>query len=143
MSVLDASVILKWFVDEEDSVQALRIRDEFYNGNREIIVPDLLLFEVSNALRYNPSFTVEEIKEAMRTIFDVGIEIITPTYSLLASAIELAKKLDVTCYDAVYLALAADLDFDFITADEKFYRKVNKGMEPKTIVRLLSSLYED
>jgi len=89
--VLDASVILKWFVDEEDSVQALRIRDEFYNGNREIIVPDLLLFEVSNALRYNPSFTVEEIKEAMRTIFDVGIEIITPTYSLLASAIELAK----------------------------------------------------
>jgi len=91
MSVLDASVILKWFVDEEDSVQALRIRDEFYNGNREIIVPDLLLFEVSNALRYNPSFTVEEIKEAMRTIFDVGIEIITPTYSLLASAIELAK----------------------------------------------------
>jgi len=143
MSVLDASVILKWFVDEEDSVQALRIRDEFYNGNREIIVPDLLLFEVSNALRYNPSFTVEEIKEAMRTIFDVGVEIITPTYSLLASAIELAKKLDVTCYDAVYLALAADLDFDFITADEKFYRKVNKGMEPKTIVRLLSSLYED
>ena len=143
MSVLDTSVILKWFVDEEDSVQALRIRDEFYNGNREIIVPDLLLFEVSNALRYNPSFTVEEIKEAMRTIFDVGIEIITPTYSLLASAIELAKKLDVTCYDAVYLALAADLDFDFITADEKFYRKVNKGMEPKTIVRLLSSLYED
>jgi len=112
MSVLDASVILKWFVDEEDSVQALRIRDEFYNGNREIIVPDLLLFEVSNALRYNPSFTVEEIKEAMRTIFDVGIEIITPTYSLLASAIELAKKLDVTCYDAVYLALAADLDFN-------------------------------
>jgi len=24
----------------------------------------------------------------------------------------LAKKLDVTCYDAVYLALAADLDFN-------------------------------
>ena len=45
MSVLDASVVLKWFVDEEDSSQALNLRKEFYAGKREIVVPDLLLFE--------------------------------------------------------------------------------------------------
>ncbi|MCD6154732.1 MAG: hypothetical protein J7J22_03015 [Candidatus Verstraetearchaeota archaeon] len=35
MSVLDASVVLKWFVDEEDSDQALQLRDEFYTGENE------------------------------------------------------------------------------------------------------------
>lgn len=97
MSVLDASVVLKWFVDEEDSDKAIQLREKYYVGEREIVVPDLLLFEVANALRYNPSFTAEEIKEAVRTLFDIGIEIITPTYSLLAKAIESAESLDVTC----------------------------------------------
>jgi len=63
MSILEVSVVLKWFVDEEDSDQALRLREEFYTGKREIVVPDLLLFEVANALRYNPSFTAEEVKD--------------------------------------------------------------------------------
>jgi len=106
MNVLDASVILKWFLDEEGTSQALRLREEFYRGEREIVVPDLLLMEVANVLRYNPSFTAKEIKEAIQTLFDIGIVIITPTYSLLAKAIDLANTLDVTCYDAVYLALA-------------------------------------
>jgi predicted nucleic acid-binding protein len=65
VSVLDASVVLKWFVNEADSGQALRLRKEFYAGEREIVVPDLLLFEIANALRYNPTFSVDEIKEAL------------------------------------------------------------------------------
>lgn len=138
MSVLDASVILKWFINEKGSDRALQLRDEFYRGEREIVVPDLLLFEVSNALRYNPSFDTGEIKEAVKTLFDIGIEIITPTYSLLDKAIELAKNRDLTCYDAIYLALAEEIGFEFITADEKFYKKVGKEMEPNVIVRLLA-----
>jgi len=97
-----------------------------------------LLLEVANALRYNPTFSAEGIKEAVRTLFDLEIEIVTPTYSLLAKAIDLAKSLDVTCYDAMYLALAEELDFEFITADRRFYRKVSKKMKPNAIVRLLA-----
>jgi predicted nucleic acid-binding protein len=82
MSILDASVILKWFVNEEDSSHALNLREEFYAGKREIVVPDLLLFEIANALRYNPSFSTKEIRESLDTLFGIGIEIITPTLSL-------------------------------------------------------------
>jgi len=140
MSVLDASVILKWFLDEESSSQALQLREEFYRGQREIVVPDLLLIEVANALRYNPSFTVEEIEEAVETLFDIGIIIVTPTYSLLSRAIELAKSLDVTCYDAIYLALAEELDFEFITADKKFWRRVAERGVSGLSVKLLADL---
>ncbi|MEW6447655.1 MAG: type II toxin-antitoxin system VapC family toxin [Bacillota bacterium] len=83
MSVLDASVILKWFINEEDSDQALRLREEFYSGKRDIVVPDLLLYEVVNALKYNPTFKETEIKKAVKTLFDLGIKIITPALKKL------------------------------------------------------------
>jgi len=140
MSVLDASVILKWFVDERDSEQALLLREEFYRGEREIVVPDLLLYETANALRYNPGFSTEEINEVLKTLFDLGIGIITPTYSLLAKTTGLAKSLDITCYDATYLALAEELGFEFITADEKFYRKASSESGSKTVIKLLNDL---
>ncbi|MEM4283850.1 MAG: type II toxin-antitoxin system VapC family toxin [Candidatus Caldarchaeum sp.] len=140
MSVLDASVILKWFVEEEDSVQALRLREEFYAGEREIVVPDLLLFEVANALRYNPNFTAEAVQESIDTLFAMEIEIITPTASLLAKTITLAKDLDVTCYDAVYLALAEELGFEFITADEKLYRKASEKNRVRVLLKLLADV---
>ena len=50
----------------------------FWRG--EIVVPDLLLFEIANALRYNPSFSTKEIQEALDTLFGIGIGIITPPF---------------------------------------------------------------
>jgi predicted nucleic acid-binding protein len=138
VSVLDASVVLKWFVNEADSGQALKLREEFYAGKREIVVPDLLLFEIANALRYNPSFSVKEIYDSLDTLFGMGIEIITPTLSLLSKTVELAEEFDLTCYDATYIALAEELSFEFITADEKFYRRVRKNTKKKGSIRLLA-----
>jgi len=138
VSVLDASVVLKWFVSEADSGQALKLREEFYAAEREIVVPDLLLFEIANALRYNPSFSTKEIHEALDTLFGMGIEIITPTFSLLVKTVDLAEEFDLTCYDATYLALAEELGFEFITADERFYRKIEKRTKLKISIRLLA-----
>ncbi len=138
MSVLDASVVLKWFVNEADSGRALKLREEFYAGEREIVVPDLLLFEIANALRYNASFSIEEIQEALDTLFGMGIEIITPTVTLLGKTVEFAKEFDLTCYDATYLALAEELSFEFITADKRFYRRIKKSTKQKPSIRLLA-----
>jgi len=55
MYVLDASVLIKWFSNEEYTDRALKLRDDFLQGYTELVVPDLLLYEVSNALRWHYS----------------------------------------------------------------------------------------
>lgn len=138
MSVLDASVVLKWVVDEEDSDKALEVREEYFRGTDEVVVPDLLLYEIANALRYHSGFGVDEIKSAVGTLFDMGIEIVAPTRSLLDRAVDISKADNITCYDAVYLALAEDIDELFVTADEKLANSLSEGRRKR--VRLLREL---
>ena len=124
MYVLDASVIIKWFSEEEYTDIALKLRDDFFRGYTELVVPDLLLYEVSNALRYNPNFDETDVIEAVDSLYDIGISIIVPTGVVIKSAINLAFTHNVTIYDAFYAALAKAIDFTLITADAKFYRKM-------------------
>ena len=112
-------------MEEEGSSRAIKLREEFYKGTREIRAPDLLLYEVANALRYHPGFTAADVQTCIQSLFDMQIEIVAPTGFLLKRAIEIAMSEGVTCYDAIYLALAEDLAEEFITADEKLYRKLS------------------
>jgi predicted nucleic acid-binding protein len=52
MYVIDTSVVVKWFVKEKDSDVALEILEHYRSGNFTIIVPDLLIYEFTNVLRY-------------------------------------------------------------------------------------------
>ena len=124
MSVLDASVVLKWFVDEEGSDRALDIRREFIEGKREIAAPDLLIYEMSNVLSLHPGFAENEVILAMHSIWDIGISIVTPTKSLIERTIKLSKQYGITAYDSSYIALAEELGYDFLTADAKLLKKI-------------------
>jgi len=55
----------------------LRYREMFINDEIEIVVPDLILYEIGNALRYNPSFNDEDVRLAVRSLIDLGINIIS------------------------------------------------------------------
>ncbi|MFQ6054866.1 MAG: type II toxin-antitoxin system VapC family toxin [Methanosarcinales archaeon] len=136
MYVLDASVVIKWFSEEEHTDKALEIRDKFLRGKCDIAVPDLLLYEVSNALRYNPDFEEEDVNDAINSLFDMEIDIIVPISKIIKSAINLAFKYDITIYDATYVALAKEIRFTFITADNKLYRKIKE----LNLVKLISEI---
>ncbi len=51
--VLDTSVVIKWFSqkDEDDLKKALKIRETYVDKICSIIVPELLFYEMANALR--------------------------------------------------------------------------------------------
>jgi len=65
MIVLDASVAVKWFSEEEYTEKALELRERIRVGKERVIVPDLLLYELANALKYNPYFVSMLMMSAM------------------------------------------------------------------------------
>lgn len=54
----------------------------------------------------------------------MGISIIVPTKRVIESAIGIAFQFDITIYDAYFIALAKELKFKYITADEKLHNKI-------------------
>ena len=123
--ILDASVVLKWFVEEKDSDKARQIQNEYSAGRISIVVPDLLLSEVANALRFNRNFTRHDIDDALSALSQMGIETMPIGYELVKSAVRLAYDNDITVYDAIYFALAGELLDDFITADKRLCEKLD------------------
>ena len=55
--VIDASVIVKWFVAEKGSDYALKLRDMYISGEIKIAAPELLLYEVLNAVQHKGLFS--------------------------------------------------------------------------------------
>ncbi|MEM4766042.1 MAG: type II toxin-antitoxin system VapC family toxin, partial [Nitrososphaerota archaeon] len=90
--VLDASVAVKWFNVEPLREKALIIRDRYVNGEIELIAPDLLYYEVANALRYNPRFGIEEVKSALKALEDLSIITYDFEGELREKAVELAYR---------------------------------------------------
>ncbi len=122
--ISDASVIIKWFTDEEGRKEALILRERFRKGEIEIVVPDLALYEISNALRYNSNFSEEDVGKAVSSLFDIRLSVVSLSSHVLKESIKIAFDKNTSVYDAFYLALANELKVNFITSDRKFYDKV-------------------
>ena len=122
--VLDSSVIIKWFTQEENRDEAIQIREKFVNGEIEIAVPDLILYEIANALRFNPNFNSKDVEEAIESISGMDLNIIVPLSSTIKKAIDFAFSKNITIYDAFYISLASELEFTFVTADRDLYNKL-------------------
>jgi predicted nucleic acid-binding protein len=122
--VIDASIAVKWVVEEEGTPQALALREQ-----AKLIAPDLLVAECANILWKKVQRTELSTKEAFlaaRLLQGAEIELL-PTRSLLEAAAGIAIELDHPAYDCLYLALAVEHDCTFVTADERFLRKLSRG----------------
>ncbi len=137
--VLDASVVVKWFVEEEYSDIAILIRDRYVDGYIDIHSPSLMTYEVLNALKYSGEFGVEELWKVVEALNDYQFRLHDLTPEMGRLAVEISLMHGVTIYDASYVALAKLLDAPLYTADEKLLRKM--GDTP--FVRHLSSFKTD
>ena len=123
--VADASVIVKWYVDEIYSENARKLRDEFINGSVEIISTELMPYEVLNALKYAKLFKKDELIMVSKSLTLYGFRLYPLTGKLAERTVEIAMEKDITIYDASYVALAKEQKAKLYTADEKLIRKVN------------------
>jgi len=128
--VVDASVVLKWFCqpNERDVDRAYLLREQVREGKIDIQAPELLIYEITNVLRYKQDLKVDDLDKAIESIFEMRM-LGSVSKSTMKKAVQIARKYDATIYDATYLAFAEDLRCPLITADSKFYRKVSERVD--------------
>ena len=114
--VIDASVALKWVIDEPESEAAVALRDQ------ELIAPALWLAEAANALWRHARIGEIGNDEAAAHFAEL---LKAPVASLpiepyLERALELAIEIRHPVYDCIYLALALHHGTHVVTADRRF-----------------------
>ena len=100
--IIDASVALKWFMEEPESDVARRILD----SDEPLAAPDLIIAEVCNgawkAVRRNLMTAIQA--DAMAYQLPRVFEALHPAEGLAPLAMQMARDLDHPVYDCFYLA---------------------------------------
>jgi predicted nucleic acid-binding protein len=118
--VVDASVVLKWFIPENDSEQAavvLGYGDQF-------VVPDFLFAEVANALRVKMrrgELADREARAILKALHTVPF-VVEPSLSHIQPALDIANETRITVFDGLYIAVAVASKAAFATADRRLLR---------------------
>jgi predicted nucleic acid-binding protein len=134
--VIDASVAIKWVIEEEGSAAARQLLAE------EILVaPDLLFIECANVLWANARrnrISPAEARVAMRAIEGVPLRAV-PAHLHASAAQAIAFELDQSAYDSLYLAVALAERAMLVTADERFSHAALEHPVYRSAVRPLKS----
>ena len=126
--VLDCSVAAKWILPESDRTPALRLFEQYSAGEIFLIAPDLLLTEFASLLakrRRRKQLLAEQAHKA----FDLMVQCSPKLYETrprLRRALELSLSHDISLWDSVYLALAAEFNCSVITADRRLFRAASR-----------------
>jgi len=116
--VVDSSVAVKWFSEEETTDKALEFRDRHVSGSIAIWVSPSLYFEVVNALRFKPDYDAKKLSNAIGFLLNLHLRTASIDRKLLSRAGEIAYDGGVTVYDAAPVALAEAKKTFCVTADE-------------------------
>jgi predicted nucleic acid-binding protein len=133
MWVVDASVALKWVIDEEGSEAAGELAGD------PLSAPSLLLAECANALwakAQRREVTPQEVFERLDLLRSAPV-LLVPIGDLVEDATRLAIDLGNPVYDCLYLALAMRQGARLVTADRRLARAVRANAELTAYLRVL------
>lgn len=133
--ILDASVIAKWFLEEEGTKTSLQIREKYFQDEFDISVPDLIIYEIANTLRYS-DFSSQEINKALSSIYSMNLFLMDPSEKMMEKASKIAIEKEITIYDATYVALGDQLSSRFITADHPLFTKTKDSYDVEYLMDL-------
>ncbi len=126
-AVVDASVAVKWVVDEPGTAEALALR-----GHVRLFAPELWVAECANILWkkvHRGELTRKEAAIAGRLLQAADVEFLS-SHHLLFQVAQIAMELDHPAYDCLYLALAMEQGCHFVTADAHFLRLLSHQKSP-------------
>jgi len=130
--VIDASVVLKWYLDDEDNSRpALSLLERYVSQELDIIAPSLLGYEVINGLaiaKKRGRIRADKLQMAVQGFMDLEISQ-KHISSFYPKVIHFYNIYNLSAYAASYLALADEESIPLITADERLYNTVKKDLQ--------------
>jgi predicted nucleic acid-binding protein len=125
--MIDASVGVKWFKtgNEIHADLALEIKKQKLLNKIEIVVPDLFLLEVVNALLTKSNYDINDLIIIEEVLHRMNMQLIFTNHYLLNSAIKIANAADLTIYDSLYVAAAQAQKTLLFTDDKKILANKN------------------
>ncbi|MBM4135611.1 MAG: type II toxin-antitoxin system VapC family toxin [Nitrospira sp.] len=138
--VVDSSVSLKWWLDDEEFIEESRLLlKKVVDGEIELILPELWYCEVANGI--TTAVRRNRISEKQGKMFIEELQAIPMEQYNIATHINRiykdAVKYKYAIYDMVYLAIAELEEIQFISSDE---RLVNTVKSTKPFVKYVSDL---
>jgi predicted nucleic acid-binding protein len=115
--VIDASIVVKWFVPEIYSTEACLLLEQA----DQYVAPDLLFAHVGCVLwkkTRRGELSEEHARTLIRDLESLAVTSI-PCRDLAADAHALSLATGQTVYDSIYVALALRLGTQLITADQR------------------------
>jgi predicted nucleic acid-binding protein len=122
MFVVDASVVTKWFVQQSHS----DIAEQVQASDRPLLAPQLMIAEVADALRKHVrvrDITLSQASTALESLPSWFSEIV-PMQALAVPAIAIARRIEHSAYDCIYLALAESRSASLVTADVRLINRL-------------------
>lgn len=136
--VIDASVVAKWLLPDEENLVASLIKKEFTKRTVSISVPVFIFYEVNNLLKSAVLSGRLDAKRAVN-LYEAFLDfdfIVYWSKQLLRTALQTAIDLNISSYDASYVVLAESLQIPFYTADEKLVKKTSGKLNQKGVAHL-------
>lgn len=119
--VIDASVVIKFYVPEILSDHAEQVLSRAAGGELMLYAPDLVYPETGNILwqkMRRQELAHEEVDEIVDAVIALPM-IIEPSKPIFPLAVSIAGQCGITVYDALYVAMARIYETKMITADKK------------------------
>lgn len=122
--VVDSSVVAKWFIPSVNTDEALGARGKYVTGELHMVAPYLLLYEVSNALRYREDISQLQIDEDVETLFRLELDLESPNLRIMLEAVREARNMGISIYEACCVSLAESRGTSLITAEGRLRERV-------------------
>ena len=130
--VIDASVVLKWYLtDEEYGEKALNLLSKYISNELDFLAPSLLEYEVVNGLtiaQKRGRIKEEKILLAIDGFMDLNIKL-KDLSQFYPRVLYYCKVYNRSVYDASYLAVAEREGIAMITGDKRLYNAVKKDLK--------------
>ena len=132
MIVIDASSLAKYIVKEEGwtEVEKYLIGEEVHSV--DLIVKEVLnvIWKYSTILKVFPMDVAIEKYTILKGLVDEGVIILSDERPYLEKAFNIATRMRITIYDALYIAQAIELRTRLLTSDESQMNAArNLGLE--------------